>query len=836
MQEALKSAWAAGEGSVPKLCASSVRRRVEQLRDAAQPGKSRMRNDLVKCIVEVPGGLEVLTAWCQLWAEGKVADAVATLFTQQVLRPLKKPNGKARPIALLEVLLKVASGALQDAIRDSEAGEGLDWNQYGAQPAGPELMLMVGQGLMQLRPDLAYLSLDGTNAFGNASRAEMLRSSAKWCKAHCRFLCTIWKRPNQAWVEVAPGQWEPVLVEDGAFQGDTSSSPSYSRALRTLKAEVAAEAERRGIWCHAMSLVDDLLYVTEPERADELFGIVEEASLRLLHVPLNRAKCKAFVPARGRSGLGPHPSITAIEQVEGGLPALGAAYAGEYEAVLGPYSLSSEPARKRLAAAVELAQECAEYAMEAHAPATRQAAFTILQKCVARALQYDVRVLEPGEILPLARELDHAVLAAAQTLMGPLEGGWTATQTAQVCWPASLSGLGLGCVADAARAGRIACLAQCLPTARAHLRRILPEVDKASILSAISLQGAADELDSLKAAGIELTVYGTVAVGAEPRLNLYADFQPVRGVLGVVCRALATAERASLVAIAGATTTDAERRDAARIPSCEGGAGYLWEAIPSRQSLRLTDPEFVSNARHRLGLPQMPLHSVRRCQLRSTRQHNPLGDDSDECTACGQLLDPFMDHALCCSKGGGFYRVHGSIARAVSSIAREAGCEVSAEETVPELLQGEPGTPEAVEARLDLHLWSAGPNPAEWWVDVTHHHVWGVRYRAGDLAPGKVARDAEQKKVERYGLGRGGIAVTPAAMESWGRLGPRFDRLLRQLEARWAALKRADASAAAATGRRWRAELGVAQARALHVTFARADRSSRASEDLTLLE
>jgi len=212
--------------------------------------------------------------------------------------------------------------------------------------------------------------------------------------------------------------------------------------------------------------------------------------------------------------------------------------------------------------------------MEAHAPATRQAAWTILQKCVARALQYDVRVLEPGEILPLA-SLDQAVLAAAQALMAPLEGGWTTTQTAQVCWPVSLSGLGLGSVADAALAGRIACLAQCLPTARAHLRRILPEVDEADILSAIPLQGAADKLDGLKAVGIELTVFGTVAVGAEPRLNLYADCQPVRGLLGVVCRALATAERARLVAIAGATTIDAERRDAARIPSCERGRGRI---------------------------------------------------------------------------------------------------------------------------------------------------------------------------------------------------------------------------------------------------------------------
>jgi len=107
----------------------------------------------------------------------------------------------------------------------------------------------------------------------------------------------------------------------------------------------------------------------------------------------------------------------------GGLPALGAAYAGEYEAVLGPYSVSSEPARRRLQAATELATQCAEYSLEAHAPATRQAAWTLLQKCVARALQYDVRVLEPNEILPLARELDEVVLRTAKALAGPMENG-----------------------------------------------------------------------------------------------------------------------------------------------------------------------------------------------------------------------------------------------------------------------------------------------------------------------------------------------------------------------------------------------------------------------------
>ena len=65
---------------------------------------------------------------------------------------------------------------------------------------------------------------------------------------------------------------------------------------------------------------------------------------------------------------------------------------------------------------------------------------------------------------------------------------------------------------------------------------------------------------------------------------------------------------------------------------------------------------------------------------------------------------------------------------------------------VPELISGEPGSDNAVEARLDLHLWSHPPLPADWYVHVTHHHGWAKRYRAGQLEPGKIAADAEAKK------------------------------------------------------------------------------------------
>ena len=43
-----------------------------------------------------------------------------------------------------------------------------------------------------------------------------------------------------------------------------------------------------------------------------------------------------------------------------------------------------------------------------------------------------------------------------------------------------------------------------------------------------------------------------------------------------------------------------------------------------------------------------------------------------------------------------------------------------------------------LEARLDLHVWAHPPHPAEWWVDVTHHHAWAGRYRTGGQVPGKV--------------------------------------------------------------------------------------------------
>lgn len=64
--------------------------------------------------------------------------------------------------------------------------------------------------------------------------------------------------------------------------------------------------------------------------------------------------------------------------------------------------------------------------------------------------------------------------------------------------------------------------------------------------------------------------------------------------------------------------------------------------------------------------------------------------------------------------------------------------------------------------------------------------------------------------------------VTPAAVETWGRFGQGLEELLSQLAQRWAIRHSGDQQTAAATRRRWNAEIGVALARAQSVIFRRA--------------
>ena len=94
------------------------------------------------------------------------------------------------------------------------------------------------------------------------------------------------------------------------------------------------------------------------------------------------------------------------------------------------------------------------------------------------------------------------------------------------------------------------------------------------------------------------------------------------------------------------------------------------------------------------------------------------------------------------------------------------------------------------------------------------------RHAAAEKA-GAAAAAAEGRKQKRYGLGRGGVSVSPFCTESWGRMGDSAMAVMRQLAGQHA---RATGAQRSRTLQRWLAQLGVAMYRAMAETVAQACR------------
>ena len=236
------------------------------------------------------------------------------------------------------------------------------------------------------------------------------------CPAHCPFLACQWSADTKAWVEEGEKKWREIYIVEGTAQGDTSSAPAFSRGLRVALEEAAKRIAESQVWAHIPSLVDDMLLVTQPEHVEEAMAILRE-ELAKVGLKLNLDKSAAYTPARSAVAAGPDERIRSVPQVEGGLPALGSAYGGDFESVLGPYATAAEPAWKRLTRAARLANECSKYRDEVRPESSTQAAWYVLRRVASKALVYDVRTLEPSASMPLAEQLEEVIVKAAKHLI-----------------------------------------------------------------------------------------------------------------------------------------------------------------------------------------------------------------------------------------------------------------------------------------------------------------------------------------------------------------------------------------------------------------------------------
>ena len=117
--------------------------------------------------------------------------------------------------------------------------------------------------------------------------------------------------------------------------------------------------------------------------------------------------------------------------------------------------------------------------------------------------------------------------------------GWNESTEKQLSWLVSMGGCGFGYAEVSGKVARLAALAQCLPTAGAHLRAIFLEATDAGIFEAIPLEDADTAIAELKHSyGLEMAVDGAIAVAREARLNLHTAFQPIWGLTGRLTKAI----------------------------------------------------------------------------------------------------------------------------------------------------------------------------------------------------------------------------------------------------------------------------------------------------------
>ena len=150
---------------------------VSNLKDCKAAGTSGWRNSRLKAIASIPEGARALTDWVRIWTSAKVPEHMAHEWRAVLGIPLRKGSDgmDVRPILIGEALLSLPGAYLQYATQ-ARVTKILAKTQFGmGVVAGPETMMGIAQALTKLSPDDVFGALDVINAFGEISRAKILK-------------------------------------------------------------------------------------------------------------------------------------------------------------------------------------------------------------------------------------------------------------------------------------------------------------------------------------------------------------------------------------------------------------------------------------------------------------------------------------------------------------------------------------------------------------------------------------------------------------------------------------------------------------------------------------
>ena len=230
--------------------------------------------------------LSALAAFCTRIANGSFSAECMAVITAARLVPIGKPSGGLRPIAVGDVLRRLAGKLLLHVII-AKTTEHLQPEQVGVQVpnAAETAARKVRLWAEDAKPDEVLLQVDMRNAFGTVDRQKMLAEVKSHCPCLFPYAAACYRNAN-----ILLGDGYALESTRGVQQGDVLGPALFAIALQPVIERLRDIGLELNIW-----YLDDGLLVGSVNTVKAALELLKEL-LPWRGLELNVSKCKLIGP------------------------------------------------------------------------------------------------------------------------------------------------------------------------------------------------------------------------------------------------------------------------------------------------------------------------------------------------------------------------------------------------------------------------------------------------------------------------------------------------------------------------------------------------------------
>ena len=575
--------------------------------NGASPGPSGWGGDMLSCLINDPACMQGLATMVQLILDNKVPAVIRPYLLSCRLIPLTKPSGGIRPIAVSELLYKLAAKYAAMVV-SKQAKTLLAPHQFSiATSNGCEKIIHT----MQLRltdsrhTPLAGMSVDIVNAFNSCDRALLLNKLYATPELAELFPIVSFAYSSPSKLLLRQGAGPTIWSTNGVRQGDPLSGLLFCLYMREVYDAVAAAAS-----VTLYSYMDNLYIVGVPDQVMAAFDTVKQ-QLQSVRLECNRSK-SCFIYLHDEAT---HPLPTAVVS---SLADEGIEIRRDYAEVLGAIIGANEQAIIDGLASFCSTEKMAHFFRRlCHPNLSSQAAMRLLSKCGVPKLSYRLRCHPPPCMTDQATAMDEMVLSTATQLLDLTSQRERKSKVIkQLQAPLRFGGHGLISAVESAHTAYYCSVLSC--SSMPHIQQELQSwstqtsAQDSSPPKSSMLHQHLDECIS----NIKTTITGTDSNLVRPDLvpssasEIIPHYQQHQVVPFVQQEVTAISSKLQLQAVVAEAEAEGDETTLARLLGVTAPGASDWLTTdPSSPALSMSNIQYQISSKIRLGMPPLPLPS-----------------------------------------------------------------------------------------------------------------------------------------------------------------------------------------------------------------------------------